>query len=184
MAGQWYYAVGGQQYGPVSANELKSLVESGELRSDDLIWRHGLSDWVAAERLKGLFPRSPESRTLDIHPPAIAVNQRDTKRRSPSRLRVVGFVGCSLVAGFAFLESVDSNAAAGVLLTATGAAVVAACVAIYLAPVLIARARRHRNFVPILIITLFFGWTLAFWVLCLAWAFSANVERHPQRLGT
>lgn len=54
-SGEWYYARGSQQYGPVSANQLKALAESGVLGPDDLVWRAGMSDWVAARRIKGLF---------------------------------------------------------------------------------------------------------------------------------
>jgi len=54
-SGEWYYARGNQQHGPVSATELKALAESGALSPDDLVWRAGMSDWVAARRIKGLF---------------------------------------------------------------------------------------------------------------------------------
>lgn len=52
---EWYYARGNQQYGPVSALELKALAEGGALGPDDLVWRAGMGDWVAARRVKGLF---------------------------------------------------------------------------------------------------------------------------------
>lgn len=48
--------------------------------------------------------------------------------------------------------------------------------AAYVAPAVIAHRRRHRNFMPIMIVNVAFGWTLAFWILCLAWAYSANVH--------
>jgi hypothetical protein len=47
-------------------------------------------------------------------------------------------------------------------------------VAIYFAPTFAALSRQHVNAVPILIVNLFFGWTLIGWVACLAWAYSAN----------
>lgn len=52
---EWYYARGNQQYGPVSPAELRALAEKGVLGPDDLVWRAGMSDWVAARRIKGLF---------------------------------------------------------------------------------------------------------------------------------
>jgi len=54
MAG-WYYLQGDQQVGPVSGDELKRLVAEGRLGPDDLVWKEGLEDWVAAGRVSGLF---------------------------------------------------------------------------------------------------------------------------------
>ena len=51
----WYYAQGDQQFGPVSSAELKQLAASDSLHADDLIWREGMADWVAARNAKGLF---------------------------------------------------------------------------------------------------------------------------------
>ncbi|MEZ6065980.1 MAG: GYF domain-containing protein [Planctomycetaceae bacterium] len=47
-ADDWYYAADGSQKGPVSAHELRSLVLSGELSSNALVWRSGLSSWAPA----------------------------------------------------------------------------------------------------------------------------------------
>ncbi len=52
---QWYYARDNQQYGPVSASELKQLVEAGRLSPDDLLWREGMEAWATAINLRGLF---------------------------------------------------------------------------------------------------------------------------------
>ena len=51
----WYYAQADQQFGPVSSTELKQLAASGSLHVDDLIWREGMADWVAAQNVRGLF---------------------------------------------------------------------------------------------------------------------------------
>jgi len=47
----------------------------------------------------------------------------------------------------------------------------------YMLPTLFALARSHRNTTPILIVNLFFGWTILGWIVCLAWAFSAQPEK-------
>src|SRR5687768_3887589 len=52
---EWYYAVGGNQVGPVGSDELKRLAAAGELKPTDLVWRDGLSDWTAASKIGGLF---------------------------------------------------------------------------------------------------------------------------------
>lgn len=43
----WYYHVGGEMHGPVSLMELRGLVSSRQLTSDDLVWKDGLADWLA-----------------------------------------------------------------------------------------------------------------------------------------
>lgn len=52
---QWYYARNDQPMGPVSAAELQQLVDSGELKPDDLLWREGMEAWTTAINLHGLF---------------------------------------------------------------------------------------------------------------------------------
>jgi hypothetical protein len=51
----WYYARNDQQFGPVSAAELKQLVDAGRLSPDDLLWREGMDAWTTAINLRGLF---------------------------------------------------------------------------------------------------------------------------------
>lgn len=55
MADEWYYAVDGQQRGPVSGGKLKQLAAAGEIAKSDLVWKEGMADWVKAEKVKGLF---------------------------------------------------------------------------------------------------------------------------------
>ena len=52
---QWYYARNDQQFGPVSAAELKQLADGGKLSPDDLLWREGMDSWNTAINLRGLF---------------------------------------------------------------------------------------------------------------------------------
>lgn len=51
----WHYQKDGQQHGPVPSQQLKELAASGHLLPTDLIWKEGMSDWVPASKLKGLF---------------------------------------------------------------------------------------------------------------------------------
>ena len=53
---EWHYALGEVQHGPVSWEELRSLAESGQLRSNDLVWKKGMSGWVAASIVPNLIP--------------------------------------------------------------------------------------------------------------------------------
>ncbi|RJP24324.1 MAG: RDD family protein [Candidatus Abyssobacteria bacterium SURF_5] len=41
----WYYVENGQKAGPVSDEELQSMVTTGVITSKDLVWRRGMADW-------------------------------------------------------------------------------------------------------------------------------------------
>jgi len=60
---QWYYARNDQQFGPVSAVELKQLADAGRLSPDDLLWREGMDQWATAVNLRGLFGAEPTAAT-------------------------------------------------------------------------------------------------------------------------
>ena len=52
---------------------------------------------------------------------------------------------------------------------------------IYMIPSFVAYKRKHPQFIPILIIDLFFGWSGIAWVGVLAWSFS-NVSKEKPTL--
>lgn len=52
---EWFYAQEGRQYGPISPEELRRMADAGELATTDLVWREGLTEWVPAIRVRGLF---------------------------------------------------------------------------------------------------------------------------------
>jgi hypothetical protein len=52
---EWYYAHAGQQSGPISAADLKMLAVVGQLAPEDLVWRDGMSEWIPARKVRGLF---------------------------------------------------------------------------------------------------------------------------------
>ena len=57
---QWFYASNGGQMGPVDTAELKRLAGAGTVQPTSLVWRDGLSEWVQASKIKGLFgPAEP-----------------------------------------------------------------------------------------------------------------------------
>jgi uncharacterized RDD family membrane protein YckC len=41
----FYYAVNGQQTGPVTEEELRQMVAGGALAADTLVWREGMAEW-------------------------------------------------------------------------------------------------------------------------------------------
>jgi hypothetical protein len=53
---EWYYAVGEQQLGPISQQELQQKLSSGGLPTDTLVWKEGMGDWLAANTVSELAP--------------------------------------------------------------------------------------------------------------------------------
>ncbi|MBN1795339.1 MAG: DUF4339 domain-containing protein [Sedimentisphaerales bacterium] len=59
---QWYYAIGQQQYGPVSATEIKELFQKGNLGTGTYVWTDGFADWRQAsdvEAFTAFFSNQP-----------------------------------------------------------------------------------------------------------------------------
>ena len=50
----WYYARDDRHHGPVSVEALRSLIESGELQRDALVWRDGMTGWTPAGQVDDL----------------------------------------------------------------------------------------------------------------------------------
>ena len=48
MSIAWHYMKNGAQTGPAATDEVKSLITSGAIKADTMIWREGLASWVAA----------------------------------------------------------------------------------------------------------------------------------------
>jgi hypothetical protein len=51
----WYVAKNNQPVGPLTAKQLKEMVDEGEVLPTDMIWREGIPNWVQAQTVKGLF---------------------------------------------------------------------------------------------------------------------------------
>lgn len=43
---QWYYLVNGQQAGPITEEALREMIRQRRLRPEDLLWTHGMADWL------------------------------------------------------------------------------------------------------------------------------------------
>jgi len=66
-SGDWYHARGGQHVGPVSLGELTRRLGTGEVGSDDLVWREGMRDWQPARtvtELAGALPTGPAAASI------------------------------------------------------------------------------------------------------------------------
>ena len=58
MSADWYCKIGEKKIGPLNGQQLKTIVAKGQLEPDHLVRRGSEGPWVAAGRIKGLFPES------------------------------------------------------------------------------------------------------------------------------
>jgi uncharacterized RDD family membrane protein YckC len=64
----WFYSSNNQQQGPVSQETLASLVATGTVQADSLIWRDGLPSWQPARQaLPELFAGLPPIANKDLY---------------------------------------------------------------------------------------------------------------------
>src|SRR5207244_12312570 len=56
MTDAWYLARAGKQSGPYTVEQLRQLAAGGAMTATDLIWKQGMSNWVAASQVPGLLP--------------------------------------------------------------------------------------------------------------------------------
>jgi hypothetical protein len=81
MASQWFYKVLGEHLGPVSGAELRNLAQRGVVAPDTLVTNTPNGDWVAAGRVRGLFPVPSAAPPVA---PVVASALVDAKRSDPS----------------------------------------------------------------------------------------------------
>ena len=58
-AKEWYYFENGNRTGPVSKEQLRQLVSGGQLTPVNLVWKHGMSQWVPLNRAISSAPFNP-----------------------------------------------------------------------------------------------------------------------------
>ncbi len=71
---EWYWTEQNKRRrGPCSGRELKELLAAGRVQPMTLVWKHGLSEWVAAKTVKSLFdePDSANATANTDNPPPL-----------------------------------------------------------------------------------------------------------------
>jgi hypothetical protein len=53
--GEWYFARGNQQQGPVALQAIQDMLRTGQLQPTDLVWRQGMASWQAASQVPELY---------------------------------------------------------------------------------------------------------------------------------
>lgn len=69
---EWYAGVGGQPLGPMTREELRAHLKQGQVDQDTLVWREGMSGWIALGEVPDLADllRSLQVRTAPPVAPA------------------------------------------------------------------------------------------------------------------
>jgi hypothetical protein len=133
MTDEWYYASNGQQQGPVTTTALRGLLASGSVKSTDLVWREGMSNWAPAAENRELCPGAPASTGYPVAPAArepvpVArverrydddeprdrwTERRPTRRRSPppgmstgAKIAIFGGIAAFLLVGFILVVAI------------------------------------------------------------------------------
>lgn len=76
MCKEWYVTHHGQQFGPVSINDLKYEVERGELNPRvDMVWKQGMEDWIPSGDLDGLFEKNVEAEVEEKAKDTISISE-------------------------------------------------------------------------------------------------------------
>jgi hypothetical protein len=79
MPNEWYYAKAGQREGPISFDNLKQLVQQGQIRPADHVWKQGMAAWAPASTVDGLCGVEPPPL-----PPPAAIMPRLTSSPLPA----------------------------------------------------------------------------------------------------
>lgn len=65
MSETWYYARGARRCGPVTYEQLREKVSTGELSPIDMVFNEGASQWVSAQDVPGLGLALPPAAAPD-----------------------------------------------------------------------------------------------------------------------
>lgn len=97
--GQWYYALGGAQQGPIDLATLQQYVASGTIQPSDVVFREGMTDWAPAQSVPEL---AMFVRRLHGQDPPVAVDSKPIQspqvfqQAQSNGMAIAGFV-CSLL---------------------------------------------------------------------------------------
>lgn len=83
MAAEWYYAKAGEKVGPVTQALLKELADAGELSRTDMVWKQGMTKWVEAGQVTGLFESGTPNAVTGAVPPPLPAAPKSARPRTP-----------------------------------------------------------------------------------------------------
>lgn len=103
---EWFYVKDGEQAGPVSESELKTMLASKTIEPDTYVWKEGMADWAPATDVRELAGAEVQAGTsapaTDPSPEAVATpaaasspasdDKADAKRRKPGAAAIAELV--------------------------------------------------------------------------------------------
>lgn len=51
MSDQWYIAKDGKRNGPLSSDQIRNMIESGSVNSEDLVWKNSFPKWIKIKQV-------------------------------------------------------------------------------------------------------------------------------------
>ena len=117
MTAEWHYGEEEPSNGPVSLEELKQLVASGQVQPTYMVWKAGMPEWLPAGEVEDLFPKQATTsepaagQQPPVPPTQLPYASHGSPRRLPSlRTAVVGLaafcvIGLIVAASFMFFPS-------------------------------------------------------------------------------
>jgi hypothetical protein len=182
MASGWFYQAMGKQIGPISGAQLRDLAQRGAISPDTLVRKAPGSNWVLAERVRGLFSVSNPSPTSPVGPtpkPATGANARDNGdvvkwlRAMKDAVLIsllVAVVSASLVVLNGIANEPDKCGGYLFFVIPLFAVCVFVGALVYLLPTIVAKRHNHPHYAGILTLNLGLGWTFLGWLGALVWA--------------
>jgi len=55
----WYFTLEGSQHGPVTEDDLKTMMSNGKVLPNDLVWREGMAEWQPVSQIPELMMQQP-----------------------------------------------------------------------------------------------------------------------------
>ena len=66
MTPRWYYRKGDQEFGPITAKDLRTLAETRTLSIDDLVKFGDHETWLPARLVAGIFRSTSSNQTITM----------------------------------------------------------------------------------------------------------------------
>ncbi len=76
----WWYAKGGERFGPIEEAELRAKLVSAEIQPTDLVWREGMDNWQSAMEA---FPATPEENSQSPQSPTPGQSGQASQMAAP-----------------------------------------------------------------------------------------------------
>ncbi|WP_411826694.1 GYF domain-containing protein [Luteolibacter sp. AS25] len=103
---EWFVTHNGQQFGPVSLDDLKYEAERGELNPRlDMVWKNGMEDWIPSGDIEGLFEKNEGAQKEEKQKEEVAANATDfhPEETRKKRMMMNGKWGGTSRSAFIFL---------------------------------------------------------------------------------